>query len=113
MPRGSPARTVPSSRAGGGPTRCRGNRGTTRNRLATTVIGRSIRIGSGDRPRRWSRIVPGVVERQRVGGTDSRQLAAKQVEFLSESVEHPVDLTGLVAAQGLGELHRIDVGTGD
>ena len=50
---------------------------------------------------------------QTVGGTHRCQLTAKRVEFLSQPVEHPVDLAGLVAAQRLGELHRVDIGTGD
>ena len=42
-----------------------------------------------------------------------RELAAQQVELLAEPVQHPVHLAGLVAAQRLGELDRVDVGAGD
>ena len=47
------------------------------------------------------------------GRLHRRQLTAQQVEFLAEPVQHPVDLTGLVTAQRLGELDRVDVGAGD
>ncbi len=50
---------------------------------------------------------------QPVGGADGRELTAKQVEFLPKPVQYPVDLAGLVAAQCLGELHRVDVLPGD
>ena len=44
---------------------------------------------------------------------DRRELSAHQIELLPQPVQHPVDLAGLVAAQCLGELDGVHVGTGD